>query len=834
MARILVVDDRPLNREYLVTLLHHVGHTSAEAGDGAEALALAEAERPDLIITDILMPGMDGYDFAERIRRHPSLAATPIIFYTATYRAHEARSLAETVGVSRVLAKPAEPEAVLAAVADVLGGATAPRETAIEPERSRLTTLVEILLDIGGRKDRAEVVDLGCRAARALVGSTIGVVGMLGPDPRSLRYVSANGVTSLEEGGAHPPLELGRGPLAPIMGQARPVRLAELPGDPQALGLPASYPAVRTLLGVPVTGRERVIGCVLAANKRGATAFSEEDQRLLETLAAALAATYESAALREDLERNIARLAQETSERRSAEGRGQASESRYRALFERNLAGVFRSSTHGRVLECNDACACLLGFDPSEEFLARSAVEHALRTPEGMDLLAALRREERPNNVELTFKRRDGTPIEVLASLSLVPDDLAGGGIVQGILVDITDQKRLDARLRESRTMEAVGRLAAGVAQEVGNLLPVISGYGDQIIERLPRKDPLLPKLRDMFHAVQRATDLMRRLHSLGQRESLEPRVVALDTLLTDVDRTLRRLLGKGVEFATIVEPTSACVRADPWYIEQVILLLALNAKDAMPRGGRLTVEIRNVDLDPVAARKITDVRPGPYVLLSVSDTGIGMDAETRAHIFEPFFSTKGSSLGLGLSTVYALVEQSGGRIEVESQPGVGSTFRIYLPRVNAAAPASALPGAAPPGPAAAPPRGTVLVVEDDTSVRSLVRDILEEAGYIALVASDGVDAIRIGRDHVGPIELVLTDVVMPGMNGRDLVDRLSATRPSIRAVYMSGYSDDTIVHHGVLEPGIIFVGKPFTRHELMRKVAEAVGERPGALEVGR
>ena len=382
--------------------------------------------------------------------------------------------------------------------------------------------------------------------------------------------------------------------------------------------------------------------------------------------------------------------------------------------------------------------------------------------------------------------------------------------------------RRSEEQLRQSQKVEAIGRLAGGIAHDFNNLLTIINGYTELLLGRIPAEDRMSRDINEIRKAGQRAASLTRQLLAFSRKQILEPKVLDLNTIVVDLEKMLRRLIGEDIEL--IISPAADLRRtkADPGQIEQVIMNLVVNARDAMPQGGKLTLETANVDLDDAYAARHVGVRAGAYILLAVSDTGCGMDREAMAHIFEPFFTTKGpgKGTGLGLATVYGIVKQSGGTIEVLSQPGQGSTFQIYLPRVEeteATSPTDA------PAPRHIGGSETILLVEDAEDVRDLARDILGLMGYNLMTASNPVEAIQVSQDHSGVIHLLLTDVVMPGMSGRQLADRLVADRPGLKVLFMSGYTDNAIVHHGVLDPGTAFVQKPFTPDSLSRKVREVL-----------
>jgi two-component system, cell cycle sensor histidine kinase and response regulator CckA len=387
-----------------------------------------------------------------------------------------------------------------------------------------------------------------------------------------------------------------------------------------------------------------------------------------------------------------------------------------------------------------------------------------------------------------------------------------------------TERKKLEGQLRQAQKMEAIGQLTGGIAHDFNNMLTVIVGYSDLMLQKLRADDPLRSEVEQVKEAGVRASLLTRQLLAFSRKQVLQPRVLDLNAILTNMDRMLQRLIGEDIGLVTVPEPGLWRVHADPGQIEQVIMNLAVNARDAMPQGGKLTIETANVQLDDAYAREHVFVKPGPYVMLAVSDTGCGMDAETQAHIFEPFFTTKepGKGTGLGLSTVYGIVKQSEGYVWVYSEVGRGTAFKIYLPRVEAVAEA-----VEPSREAARTVRGseTILLVEDDNPVRKLIHSTLHAYGYTVLEAHHGKHAIQVCEQHAGPIHLMVTDVVMPEMRGRELAERLKPSHPTMKVLFMSGYTDRGIVHHGELVQGTAFLQKPFTPDALARKVREVLDE---------
>ncbi|HEY1178936.1 MAG TPA: ATP-binding protein, partial [Phytomonospora sp.] len=413
----------------------------------------------------------------------------------------------------------------------------------------------------------------------------------------------------------------------------------------------------------------------------------------------------------------------------------------------------------------------------------------------------------------------------VLASLNRIGDDADGRAPLAYVATDITERKQLEEQFRQAQKMEAVGQLAGGVAHDFNNLLAVMTSYTGMLLADLPADDPARADLEEIRRAAERAAGLTRQLLAFSRQQVLQPRILDVNAVVRDLEKMLARVLREDVRLETALTPTLGRVHADPGQLEQVIVNLAVNARDAMPAGGMLTIETADVELDEAYCRARADVTPGPYVMLAVSDTGVGMDAATQARIFEPFFTTKdvGKGTGLGLSTVYGIVKQSGGHVAVYSEPGLGTTFKVYLPR------ASTSPAGRPRSgshPALHHGSGTVLLVEDDAQVRAAARRILARAGYTVLEAASGPEALRLCAERpqsAGPIDLLLTDMVMPEMGGRELAARVRVLHPAAATAFMSGYTADAVLRHGVVDPGSVFIQKPFTPETLTQKVREGL-----------
>jgi two-component system cell cycle sensor histidine kinase/response regulator CckA len=453
---------------------------------------------------------------------------------------------------------------------------------------------------------------------------------------------------------------------------------------------------------------------------------------------------------------------------------------------------------------------------PDDRQRVKEAAQQARQTGQGRML-------------EYRFRHKDGTWRLLESTASLIHGRKGEPDKFVIVNRDITGRREAEKALRESelrqtQRMEAVGRLSGGIAHDFNNLLGVMIGYTDILEMGLREGDPARKTVEEIRKTGQRAAALTRQLLAFSRRQVLEPKVLDLNAVVTDIEKMLRRLIGENIELKTVLAPSLGQLQADQGQIEQVIINLAVNARDAMPQGGKLAIETANVLLDDTAVRHMPTARPGDYVMLAVSDTGIGMGPETRAKIFEPFFTTKeaGKGTGLGLATIYDVVKRSEGHIWVYSELGKGSVFKIYFPRVQAGAQAAA--GEVRQSRAGAASE-TILVVEDDESLRDVTRDLLVQSGYRVLQASSGEQALQVVDRYRAPIHLLLADVVMPGMSGAALAAELTHSHPEIHVLYMSGYTDETILRSGVLKPGILLLEKPFTREALIGKVRDALGQ---------
>ncbi len=690
--KILVVDDVMANRYLLIALFRGHGFEVVEAENGVQALEQARRAPPDLVVTDLMMPEMDGFELCRQWKRDERLKSIPFVVYTATYTDPKDERLALGLGADRFLIKPQKPEDLVALARELL-------------ER---------------------VHD----------------------------------------------------------------------------GSPSLSPSTHT------------------------------DEELLRQ---------HNEALTRKLQKKVRELEAEVRRCNEIEAALRDSERRFRLLAENALDVVWSMGFDGRFTYLSPSIEKLRGYTP-EEAMNQSLEE--ILMPEGvrrfreemapvMADLAAGREPQRSGVFELEQPCKDGSTVWTEVTAGIMRDDEGRAVGIQGVSRDITERKRaerehdrLQASLLQAQKLESVGRLASAISHDFNNMLAVILSSAAFAAEALKHDDPVQADIVEIRKAGDRAAALTRQLLAFSRQQILAPQVISLNRAVLGIVDMLRRLLGEDVRVETVLAGDIANVLADPGQIEQVIMNLAVNARDAMPGGGRFTLETRNVELDDEYASEHPGVEPGHYVMLGASDTGCGMDAATRQRVFDPFFTTKekGRGTGLGLSTVHGIVRQSGGHVWVYSEPGHGTVFKVYLPSVNAPETAISKPSAS----ATDSGDERVLVVEDEAAVRRVVERMLRSAGYDVLVADSGDDAMRVCDSLNVSVDLLLTDVVMPEMGGRELADRMIARHPHLKVLYMSGYTDDGIVKNNVLDSAARFIAKPFSAAELRRKVREVLDE-PGA-----
>jgi len=671
--KVLVVDDIAVNRKLFRVMLATAGHEAVEAADGVEALEMLRGGGFDAVISDVLMPRMDGYRLCFEIRQSPELRELPIIICSSTHLSDSDQSLALNAGADTFFRKPAAAEVILAALTQLTSG------------------------------------------------------------PRT--------------------------PIAPLQ---------------QHLGILKEY-------------NEELVGML------------EDRNRELEAIHNRLAADF--------IER-----------RRDLEALRE-SEERYRTLFDLMPLPMFLFDPESfAILAVNIAAVEHYGYT-HDELLTMTLKD--IRPPEDLPALEAAdwTGSGRANVGFRRHRKKDGSVIEVEIYTHRV---LLEGRLRRlSVVRDVTDQRRLEEQFRQAQKMEAIGRLTSGIAHDFNNLLTPILGYSDDLARQIGELNPLHLEVVEIRKAGERAAALTRRLLAFSRQQVLSPKVLDLNAIVRDMEKLLRRVIGEDLELMAVLDPGLGRIKADPGQIEQVIMNLAVNARDAMPAGGRLTIETRNVELDEAFAGEHIDVHPGPHAMLAVSDTGSGMDATTKSRIFEPFFTTKepGKGTGLGLSTIYGIVKQSGGTIWLYSELGHGTSFKIYLPRVEE----EALATAAPEAQTGLEGRETVLVAEDDDAVRLLTRFALERYGYSVLATSGGAEALQIAASHPGRIDILLTDMLMAGMSGLDLAIKIRALLPGIKVLFMSGYSESVMAGSGDLPGQAELLEKPFTAEALARKLRQVL-----------
>lgn len=595
------------------------------------------------------------------------------------------------------------------------------------------------------------------------------------------------------------PQQLGRGCAAYVFRTGEPQlippeRLRELQalGEVQLEGTPS-----RSWLGVPLRTPSETIGVLVVQSYERDNAYTEHDLEFLSSVGGQIAFAID---------------------RKRAEARIRESEARLRVLIEQLPAVVWTVDTGLRFTSALGAGLARLGLKP-DAVVGKLLSDYFESADQTFLPISAHRRAVAGEPVTFQLDWKEGSYACHVEPLRDALGDIHGAICMA---LDVTDRKRLEEQFRQAQKMEAVGRLAGGIAHDFNNLLMVIQGYADLMADRVPEGDSLRRSAEQIQTAARRATSLTQQLLAFSRKQMLAPKVLNIHSVAGDMEKILRRLIGEDIELRTSTVPDLWLVKADRSQIEQVIMNLAVNARDAMPRGGRLMIETANVELGETSAQPPTVLTAGKYVMLAVTDNGSGMDATTQSHIFEPFFTTKekGKGTGLGLATVYGIVKQSGGYIWVYSETGRGTTFKIYLPRIEEEVAGELFdrrPGSAEL------PRGTevVLLVEDEKGVRELARQYLEMSGYTVLEAEDGHTALELSAMHLGSIDLLLTDVVMPGISGRELAERIARSRPGIKILYMSGYTDQAVVHHGILESDAVLLQKPFNMASLATKLRE-------------
>jgi two-component system cell cycle sensor histidine kinase/response regulator CckA len=789
--RVLIVDDNPTDRRVLSNSLEAEGHRTLEAADGIEALEILRSTQVDAVISDVLMPKMDGYRFSYEVRRSEELRGIPIVVYSATYTGPMENGFSTKAGAVHFVQRPAPTGAILEALTDaVRSGKSVERDRAAEQTEKLKEYSERLLLEL-------EKKNLDLESARDLLSAANDALGQSEKRYRDLVDQAPIGIMQTTPDGRFLAVNAA---FARMLGYDSPEQVLRLNAS-------ETYADALDRIGILEAFHRTgsVSGLEMRVKKRdGTPIWIRSDGRAVRGVDG-------------EVERYEVFVVDIQDQRGAVEAL-KASEERYHALMEHAQDAIFVNDENGVVQEVNGAAERLVGATRAE-IVGRNFLD-TLPADDREQVLAEFRETlVHGRSLELRevrIQRRDGSivPAEVTASVV----EIGGKPFVVALLRDVSERNTMAEQLRLAQKMEAIGQLAGGVAHDFNNLLTVILGYSQLLAANLRDQPEDFSAIEEIRKAGESAAALTGQLLAFSRKQILEPRVLDLNKVVQHIQGMLSRLIGEDIQIVFKLDPGLGSVRADAGQIEQVVMNLAVNARDAMPKGGHLSIETANVELDDTYSQSHVPVLPGLHVMLAVSDTGVGMDEATRSRIFEPFFTTKekGKGTGLGLATVYGIVKQSGGYIWVYTEPGRGTTFKVYLPRINV-----------PPDPPVVPEvaerpttgEETILLVEDEHAVRALARKMLEARGYRVLEAADGGQAVEIaGKES---IDLLLTDMVLPGMGGREIAARIHVIHPSVKVLYTSGYTDDAIVRGGLMERGSAFLEKPFNPANLARKVRE-------------
>jgi PAS domain S-box-containing protein len=826
---VLVADDEPIQRKLLRVQLESLGFHVTTAEDGEDALEKARREPPDAIVSDVLMPRLDGFQLCKAVRQDQRLSHVPVLLTSAVFTEEADRQLARAMGGTQYVLRSPDNKEVIAGLMAALQPGLVPepvppaevpaeaythriirqleRQVALNSSLTNRVGLLETELAI--LAGFAEAVDSG-QALEAVLdrllnrcldaaGISRGAAYLVEPgQPLRLAAQAGQAAEATEELRCF----YGRLPLLErVLDEGEPLVVPSdrLPAEEAAALLAKAQ--LSSLLITPLAGAGERLGVLVMGSS-----LPEEARKEWGLFSRVVGGQIGQTLV---LARTVSGL--------------RASEQRYRLLADNATDMISRHTPDGVFVYVSPACRALLGWKP-EELLGKSG--YTLLHPDDLALVrqgvTAVFERAGPAPAVSRLRRKDGGFIWV----EMTTHRLEGAsGEVVCVTRDVTTRKRLEEQFLQAQKMEAVGRLAGGIAHDFNNLLTVIISYSEMALAGLPQDQPVRPFIQEVRKAGEQAAKVTRQLLAYSRKQVLRLEVLDLNDMVGETQPLLERLLGAGINLVAILDPRLGRVAADLGQTTQVLFNLVVNARDAMAAGGDLVIETRNVDLTEADRWADADFRPGRYVLLSVTDTGTGMDEEVQAHLFEPFFTTKevGKGTGLGLSTVYGIVKQSGGQIDVQSRPGEGTTVRVYFPRIEGVPAGKAAKGGKP---AAGHGTETILLVEDDEGLRELGRLILTASGYRVLTARDGNEALQLCEGLTAPLHLLLTDVVMPHLSGRQLVDQLLLKRPGLKVLFLSGYSPDTLKSHGVGESAPPFLQKPFTPTTLTRIVREVLDGR--------
>ena len=848
MANILIVDDDPNTRQLYKALLTPFGHAVREAVDGVDGLSLAQTTKPDLILSDIVMPSMNGYEFVCALRKLPGLDAIPVIFQSASFLDREAHALGTKCGVYDFISKPCEPERVLETVNRVLRLplALAPppsltptkdpipllidafheKGMELDTAKMRLAALLELGLQMSYCTAPQELLETTARAARKIIGADYAAVGTLEDNGAEFGSLVTSGMVSATA------LKLAKPPVAgsfrEIALEKKLLRFCSRAEEPCGLTLPPDHPPVHSFLGMPVQTGTRAYGLIYVADKLCGVEFTLEDEHLLATIAAKLAIAYENILRYHDIQEQALKLEREIKQRKQAEDR-------FRLLVETAPTGILICDGQGCITEANTQLQRMFGYT-SEELVGQPVEmlvpEQHRGTHVGHRTGYVNNPQARPmgTGMELHGRRKDGTsfPLEISLGPLVTPE----GVWISSTIIDISERKKLEQQLQVSQRLEAVGQLSAGIAHDFNNILTAITGNAKLVLADLPADHPLHQNVVEIEKASLRATQLVRQILTFGRQETPKLQVVKLAPLVGEALQLLRAALRAGIEFRTQFDQELPDISADATQICQIVMNLGTNAAHAMgnQQTGVLEIRLERVTVDPTLAHSSPELHEGPYVRLSIRDNGHGMDKATMTRIFEPFYTTKpqGEGTGLGLSVVHGIMKTHNGAITVYSELGKGTVFNLYLPAAEGAT------LEAQPAQVQRELRGhgeRVLYVDDEEPLVFLMGHMLQRLGYKVTGCTDPHKALETFRSRSDQFDVVVSDLSMPGMSGFDLACEILQVRPGMPMLIASGYirpqDNEQIRSLGL--PGLIL--KPDTveqlgetLHKLFKKREEQAG----------
>jgi two-component system cell cycle sensor histidine kinase/response regulator CckA len=821
--KVLIADDNDASCKLLRALLEADGHAVTTAADGREALELLERYPVDAIISDLLMPNLDGFRLCREIRQDSRWHRTPFICYTAIYCSLDDEKLAFDLGADAYLRKPSSRATILNtlqlavdraqagptrrktlhAELDVINEYSRPLVAQLEDknfelsEKSRLAELAGAVgVALTHRHGLDEILQSCSESMVKHLDAALARIWTLDVRNKELELRASATPDKLPEG-----VQPGQAIVAHIAVERRPYRsqavLSELSAQERDW---ARREGVAAFAGYPLIVGARLVGVMAVFTRKV----------LPEATITTLAAIADSLAL--------------GIQGKWAEAILRESEERFRQLAE-NISEVFWMTDPAKreMLYVSPAYETIWGRTCKSLMERPHSFFDAIHPDDRPRVLASIQaNSDTPYELEYRIARPDRS-VRWIRDRAFPVRDAAGLVIrTAGVAEDVTEKRQLETQLRQSQKMQAIGQLAGGVAHDFNNLLSVIFGHGALLAAAMPLHERLRDSVVEINLAAERAAALTRQLLTFSRRQVFEPRVLDLEGVVEESRSLLRRLIGEDVGLAVILSHGLSRVSVDPGQINQVLMNLALNARDAMPQGGELTIATRDVDFAAATQTVQPEMRPGRYVLLAVTDTGCGMAPEVQARIFEPFFSTKSDNTGLGLSVVDGIVKQNGGYLAVTSRPGLGTTFSIYLPAVEGTS------EGLPPKPLSGPLTGdeTILLVEDEDPVREVTALLLESLGYEVLQVSNAKDALNLVENTRAKIDLLFTDVIMPGMSGRELVEALRLRDPGLKVLFQSGYTDDMVIRHGILRAEVAFLQKPFTVDALAKKIREGLDQK--------